>query len=130
MVIEVAGYYDDNLWKRSSRHGIFACYPVFSPGRRAMELYARLLEERAEEERRRGGSLLECALDSKVLARRLEDGRRRRPGHAPDLAMMQRLIRRGPRNAGEVMRLNSLKVKYRGEYGELRAGRRSQEELL
>jgi uncharacterized membrane protein YfcA len=39
---------------------------------------------------------------------------------AADLLMMHRLIARGPRNAGEGMRLGSLKAKYRKEYAELR----------
>ena len=49
---------------------------------------------------------------------------------AADLLMMHRLIARGPRNAGEGMRLGSLKARYREEYGELRAERQGQQELL
>ena len=37
--------------------------------------------------------------------------------------MMHRLITRRPRNAGEGMRLGSLKAKYPKEHGELRAER-------
>jgi hypothetical protein len=44
--------------------------------------------------------------------------------------MMYRLMNRGPRNAGEGMRLGSLKAKYRKEYGDLRAERQGQQELL
>ena len=44
--------------------------------------------------------------------------------------MMHRLITNGPRNAGEGMRLGSLKAKYRMEYGELRAEQQGQQELL
>jgi hypothetical protein len=40
------------------------------------------------------------------------------------------LVTRGPRGAGEGMRLGSLKAKYRKEYGELRAERQGQWELL
>jgi hypothetical protein len=44
--------------------------------------------------------------------------------------MMHRLIAKGPHNTGEGMRLGSLKVKYREEYGESRAERQGQQELL
>ena len=43
---------------------------------------------------------------------------------------MHKLLTSGPRNAGEGMRLGSLKAKYRKEYGELRAERQGQQELL
>jgi hypothetical protein len=93
-------------------------------------LYERLLEERAEEEQRWRDPLPKVrGLDSKVLVRRLEDPNRH-PGYADDLLMIQRLITRGPCNAGEGMRLGSLKAKYPKEYGELRAERRGQQELL
>ena len=96
-----------------------------------MGLYERLLEERAEEEQRRGERLPKIrGLDSKVLVRRLEDALRGRPMYAADLSMLHRLITRGPRNAGEGMWLGSLRAKYLEEYGELRAERRGQQELL
>jgi hypothetical protein len=69
-------------------------------------------------------------LDSKVLVRRLGNASRERPKYAADLSMMYRLIKKGPRNAGEGMRLGSLKVKYPKEYDELRAERQGQQELL
>jgi hypothetical protein len=69
-------------------------------------------------------------LDSKVLIRRLVNAPRDPPRYAADLSMMHRLIARGPRNAGEGMRLGSLKARYRNEYGELRAERQGQQELL
>jgi hypothetical protein len=95
-----------------------------------MGLYERLLEERAEEERRRGERLSRVrGLKSKVLVRRLEDSNRD-SGYVADLLMMHRLIKRGLRNAGEGLRLGSLKAKYRKEYVELRAERRGQQELL
>jgi hypothetical protein len=95
-----------------------------------MELYERLLEERAEEEQRWGGLLPpRRGPGSKVLVRRLEDSKGR-PGYAADLSMMHRIITWGPRNAGEGMRLANLKAKYRKEYGELRAERLGQQELL
>jgi hypothetical protein len=96
-----------------------------------MELYTRLLEERVKDERRWGEVLPKVSdLESKVLVRRLAGASRRRPGYAADLSMMHRLIARDPRNAGEGMRLGSLKAKYREEYGELRAERQGQQELL
>ena len=96
-----------------------------------MKLYERLLKERAEEEQRRDKPLpLTRGLYSEALARRLEGASERKPGYAADLSMMHRLITRGPRNAGVGMRLGSLKAKYSEEYGELRAERRGQQELL
>jgi hypothetical protein len=44
--------------------------------------------------------------------------------------MMHRLIKKGPRNSGEGMRLGSLRAKYRKEYAELRDERQGQQELL
>ena len=96
-----------------------------------MGLYRRLLEERAEEERYWGGPLPTVrGLGSKVLVRHLVNTPRERPKYAADLSIMHRLIARGPRNAGEGMRLGSLKAKYCEEYGELRAEQRGQLELL
>ena len=57
-----------------------------------MGLYERLLEERAEEEQRRGEPLPKVrGLESKVLVRRLEDSEGR-PGYAADLSMMYLLM--------------------------------------
>lgn len=96
-----------------------------------MGLYERLLQERAEEEERRGGPLLTVrSLDSKVLARWLGSASEKRQGYAADLSMLYRLIKSGPRNAGEGMRLGSLKAGYPEEYGELRVEQRGQQELL
>ena len=93
-----------------------------------MGLYERLLEERVEEEQRRGESLPKMrGLDSRVMVRRLEDANRGRPGYAADLATMHQLITKGPRNAGEGMRLVSLKAKDPKEYGELRAEERDKQ---
>ena len=95
-----------------------------------MGLYEQLLKERADEEQRRGAPLPPmCGLDSKFLVRRVEN-LKGRPGYAADLSMMHRLIARGPHNAGEGMRLGSLKAKHRKEYSELRAERQGQQELL
>lgn len=77
-----------------------------------MGLYARLLNERAEEEQRRGDlSPSMRGLVSKVLVRRLVIPGSR-PGYAADLSMIHRLITWRPRNAGEGMWLGSLKAKY------------------
>jgi hypothetical protein len=93
-------------------------------------LYERLLKERAEEEQCQDRPLLRIrGLDSKVLVRQLQ-APGRRPGYAADLSMMHRLIARGPSNRGESMQFGSLKAKYREEYGELRAERQGQKELL
>ena len=69
-------------------------------------------------------------LDSKVLVRRLVHAPRGRPKYTSDLSMMHRLITRGPRNAGEGMRLGSLKAKYRKRYAELKAETQEQGEML
>jgi hypothetical protein len=93
-----------------------------------VDLYKQLLEERAEEERRRGGPLPTMrGLDSKVLVRRIENAPRGRPKYAADVSMMHRLMIRGSHSAGEGMRLGSLKAKCPKEYGELRAERRGQQ---
>jgi hypothetical protein len=98
--------------------------------RSVMGLYERILKERAEEEQGRSEPLPSMrGLDSKVMVRRLENSNKR-PGYVADLLMMHRLIARGPRNVGGGMRLRSLKVRYRKEYGELRTERRGQQELL
>jgi hypothetical protein len=68
-------------------------------------------------------------LGSKVSGRRLENSKGC-PGYAADLAMMHRLMKRGPRNAGEGMRLGSLKAEYHKEFDKLRAERQGQQELL
>jgi hypothetical protein len=69
-------------------------------------------------------------LDSNVLVRWLVNASRNRSKYTADLSMMHRLITRGSRNAGEGMRLGSLKAKYRKEYGALRAEEQGQQELL
>jgi hypothetical protein len=95
-----------------------------------MGLHKRLLEERAEEEERRDGSLPRMRdVGSKVLVRWLEDALGRGSGYDADLSMMYRLMTRRPRNTGEGIRLGSLKAKYSKEYGELRA-EQGQQELL
>jgi hypothetical protein len=94
-------------------------------------LYERLLEERAEEEQRRGEPLLLMrGLGSKVLGRWLANAPQNRSKYAADHSMMHWLLTKYPRNAGEGMRLGSLKARYRREYSELRAERQGQQELL
>jgi hypothetical protein len=44
--------------------------------------------------------------------------------------MLHRLMKKGPRNLGEGIRLGSLKAKYYKEYGELRAEQQGQQELF
>jgi hypothetical protein len=44
--------------------------------------------------------------------------------------MLHYLIPRGPHNAGEGMRFERLKAKYRNQYGKLRAERQGQGKLL
>ena len=97
-----------------------------------MGLYDRLLEERAQEEQRRGGPLPpRRGSGSKVLDRRLgnppED---RPPGYAADLATMHRLMTRGVHSQGDAYRLHSLKRRYEKEHAELAAEARGQGELL
>jgi hypothetical protein len=69
------------------------------------------------------------SLNSKVLVRQLGHPKGHL-GYTPDLSMMHRLMKRGPRNAGEGMRLGSMKARYRKAYAELRAERQGQGELL
>jgi hypothetical protein len=65
----------------------------------------------------------------KVFVRWLEESKGW-PGYFTDLSMMHRLIVKGPHNAGEGMRLRSLKAKYRKEYGELMAESQGPGELF
>ena len=97
-----------------------------------MGLYEKLLEERAKEERCRGGPLPPTrGSGSKVIDRRMGNHPKNRPpGYAADLATMHRLITEGPRSPGSGMRLGSLKAKYQKEYAELEAEARGQGELL
>jgi hypothetical protein len=94
-------------------------------------LYEWLRDKQTEVEQRQGKPLsMRRVLDSKVLVRQLESASKGRPGYSADLSMMHRLMKRRPGNAGAGMRLSSLKAKYRKEYGELRAERQGQQELL
>jgi hypothetical protein len=103
---------------------------VLPSERGAIGLYEQLLKERVEVEERLGAPLpTKRGLVSKVLARRLEHSKERQ-GYAADLATMHRLIKKGPRNAGEGIRFGSLKAKYLKEHGELRAEEWGQGELL
>ena len=94
-------------------------------------LYERLLEERAEEERRRGRPLGEFyGLDSKVLDRKLGNAPADRPGYTADVYKLYEYIQTGVHSPGSAMRFNSLKRKYLDEYGELRAESMGQGEIL
>jgi hypothetical protein len=98
-----------------------------------MGLYEKLLEERAQEERRRGRPLgILYGSDSPVLDRLLladapED---RQPGYAADLSTLHRLITEGPRSPGSGTRLGSLRNRYPEEYALLRSETQGQGELL
>ena len=96
-----------------------------------MGLYEWLRDKQSEEEQRQGRPLPPMrGLDSKVLVRWLEVAPMRRPKYVADLSMMHRLIKKGPRNAGEGMWLGSPKAKYRKEYAKLWAERQGQQESL
>ena len=98
-----------------------------------MGLYEKLLQERAEGERRRGAPLPSTrgsgskVLDRLILAEAQED---RPPGYRRDLRLLHRYINEGVRAQGSAMRFASLKGRYRKEYSELEAEARGQEELL
>jgi hypothetical protein len=97
-----------------------------------MGLYERLLQERAKEERRRGGPLPPTRRSgSKVLDRRMGNPPKDRPpGYAADLSTLHRLMTEGPRGQGDAYRFHGLKARYREEYAELKAEARGQGELL
>ena len=98
-----------------------------------MGLYEKLLEERAEEERRRGRPLgAFYGSDPPVLDRRLlADASKDRPsGYAADLSTMHRLTSRGVHSQGDSYRLHDLKNRYEKEYAELAAEAQGQGELL
>jgi hypothetical protein len=97
-----------------------------------MGLYERLLEERTQEERRRGRPLgAFYGLDSPVLDRRLAEAPEdRQPGYAADLSTLHRLMTRGVHSQGDAYRFHGLKGRYEKEYAELAAEARGQRELL
>ena len=97
-----------------------------------MGLYERLLMEKEEEQRLRGGPLPRIrGLDSRVLDRLLEGvPKGHPPGYAADLAMMRRLITRGVHSQGAAYRLHGFRSRYEGEHAELAAEARGQGELL
>ncbi len=93
-------------------------------------LYERLLEERAEEERRRGRPLGEFyGLDSKVLDRRLGKASPR-SGYKADVYKLYEYIEKGVHSPGSGMHFSSLKSRYGKEYAELRAESMGQGEIL
>ena len=97
-----------------------------------MGLYERLLQQRAREERRRGGPLPPARRSgSKVIDRRLGNPPKDRPpGYAADLAMVHRFVTRGVRSQGGAYRLHGLKRRYEKENAELASKARGQGELL
>ena len=82
-----------------------------------MGLYERLLKEKEDGERRRGGPLpARRGLDSRVLDRRLGGAPKDRPpGYAADVATMRRLIIRGVHSQVGAYRLHGLKRRYEKE---------------
>ncbi len=94
-------------------------------------LYERLLEERAEEEGRRGRPLGRFyGVDSKVLDRRLDNAPPDRPGYRRDVYQLREYIEKGVRGQGAAMRFASLRMRYAREHAELRAEGMGQGELL
>lgn len=94
-------------------------------------LYERLLEERAEEERRRGRPLGGFyGLDSKVLDRRLDNAPADRAGYKAVLYRLYEYIGKGVHSPGSGMHFNSLKRKYAKEYAPLRAESMGQGEIF
>ncbi len=94
-------------------------------------LYERLLEERAEEERRRGRPLGPFyGVDSKVLDRRLGNPPPDRSGYRRDVNLLHEYVWKGVRGQGAAMRFASLKMRYAREHAELKAESMGQGELL
>ncbi len=92
-----------------------------------------MLEEKEEEERRRGRPFGEFyGLDSKALDRRLADAPKKdRPfGYGRDLYLLYRYANEGVCGQGAAMRFASLKARYRKEYAELKAEAQGQGELV
>ncbi len=88
-----------------------------------MGLYQRLLEEKEEEERRRGRPLgAFYGVDSAVLDRRLAAASKDRPsGYRRGMYLLYRYANEGVRGQGSAMRYAGLKAGYRKEYAELKA---------
>jgi hypothetical protein len=102
-----------------------------SEDRKKKGLYERLLEERAEEERRRGRPLGPFyGVDSKTLDRRLGNAPPDRPGYRRDVYQLHEYIEKGVRGQGAAMRFASLKMRYSGEHAEMKAESMGQGELL
>ena len=96
-----------------------------------MGLYERLLEEKEEEERRRGSPLSAFyGLNSPVLDRRLASVPKDRVGDRANLYMLYQYARKGVRSQGDAYRFHGLKARYREEYAVLEAEARGQGELL
>ncbi len=94
-------------------------------------LYERLLQEKAEEERRRGRPLGKFyGLDSKVLDRRLDSAPADRAGYKADVYRLYEYIEKGVHSPGSGMHFNSLKRKYAKEYAQLRAESMGQSEVI
>ena len=97
-----------------------------------MGLYERLLEDREEEERRRGRPRGHAyGLDSPALDSLLANAPKDRPNkYVADLRKLHRYIRRGVHSPGAGMHFASLKAAHRREYAALKAEAQRQGELL
>jgi hypothetical protein len=94
-------------------------------------LFERLLQEKEDEERRRGRPLGQFyGLDSPALHRGLVNAPKDRPKYGADLRKLHRYINKGVHSPVAAMQFTSLKRKYEKEYTELKAEGRGQKELL
>jgi hypothetical protein len=95
-------------------------------------LYERLLEDREEEERRRGRPLGHSyGLDSPAIDRLLANAPENRPKqYDADLRKLHRYIRKGVYSPGAGMHFASLRAAHRREYNALKAEAQGQGELL
>jgi hypothetical protein len=89
-----------------------------------MGLYERILEERVEEERRRGRPLGPYrGIDSVVIDRLAERASSKPPGYMADMLRLHHFVHCGPSSWATGMRFGSLRNKYPEEYRLLKAER-------
>ncbi len=127
-VTEVTGYLHDNLYKRSELVPTVRYRGLLPEG----ELWGRTNGFLRGGTEKNSVGVAHCPGCVAWARRSWFDGWRvrKKAGVRRRRSMMHRHIARGPRNAGEGMRLGSLKAKYPKEYGELRAEWQGQQELL
>jgi hypothetical protein len=93
-------------------------------------LFERLLQEKEDEERRRGRPLGQFyGLDSPALHRGLVNAPKDRPKYGADLRKLHRYINKGVHSTGAGMRYASLKQRHPQAYHELKAEAQGQREL-